>query len=199
MTKTFASMPACSHCHLLLRCYRRQEYVAASARCSQEHPLMSFASRYPSLSSWYRYTQQHNHIFCHYVSFPLEYCFYTIITKSFALCFCIQPIFPWTDLTAELHRLPKPKPHAGGSIPFGKSGLSNEQSEASKHRVTDFHHISRNHATYTNTRLEDFNGNYDTMLWNVNVLKEFKAPNFNCIFLIQQKCAEIGSSPVLFS
>lgn len=135
----------------------------------------------------------------YYVSFPLEYCFYTIITKSFPLCFCIQPIFSWTDLTAELHRLPKPKPHAGGSIPFGKSGLPNEQSEASKHRVTDFHHISRNHATYTNTRLEDFNGNYDTMLWNVNVLKEFKAPNFNCIFLIQQKCAEIGSSPVLFS
>lgn len=36
------------------------------------------------------------------------------------------------------------------------------------------------------------------MLWNINILKEFKIPNFNCIFLIQQKYAEIGSSAVLF-
>lgn len=84
-------------------------------------------------------------------------------------------------------------------LPFGKSGLPNEGSEAAKYRVTYFQHISRNLPTSTKTRFEELNGNCEIKLWNINILKEFKTPNFNCIFLIQQNYAEISSNYVLFS
>lgn len=55
-------------------------------------------------------------------------------------------------------------------FPFGKSGLPKEESEAAKHRVTYFQHISRNRSTYTNRRLEELNGNCEIiMLWNINI------------------------------
>lgn len=128
ITKTFASVPAYSHRHLLLGCYRRQDYVAASAGCSQEHPLMSFPSRYPSLSSWYRYTQKHNHIFCHLLQLTIKYVFPIRIlflhnNLDHSLCFAFSPSFLELIPHRRTHRLPKPKPHAGGSIPFGNRGF----------------------------------------------------------------------------
>lgn len=120
------------------------------------------------------------------------------MTKPFRSIFVFSPVFPWTDLTAETHLLPRPEPQLKAVFPLGKLGLPNKERATATHRVTYFQHTSWNLSSYTNTGLEELYGNGETMLWNINSLKDLKIPKFNCVFLVQQKYDEISSSAVFF-